>query len=154
MELWKDIPGYPGYQASSLGNIKGVFGRILKPWKSRGYDIVWVCPGDGTKRKCGVHRLIGMAFLDNPENKPTIDHLNRVRTDNRLENLRWATHTEQRLTSPVPISDTGERNINITSNGKYRFIVRRNNKVLVNETYDNFQEAIEAKRNFLEELTI
>lgn len=45
----------------------------------------------------GVHRLVAQTFLPNPENKPTVDHYpNRDTTDNRLCNLRWATHSEQR----------------------------------------------------------
>ena len=90
-----------------------------------------------------------MAFLPNPENKPTIDHLNRNRKDNRVENLRWATHSEQRITSPVPIGPTGERNINITSHGKFRFVVKRDNKTLVNEIYETFEEAFDAKTAFI-----
>ena len=42
-----------------------------------------------------VHRIIAEAFIPNPDNKPTVDHINRVRTDNRVQNLRWATYREQ-----------------------------------------------------------
>lgn len=43
-----------------------------------------------------VHRLVAETFITNTEDKPTVDHINRVRDDNRVENLRWATHREQR----------------------------------------------------------
>lgn len=46
-----------------------------------------------------IHRLIAEAFIPNTEGKPTVDHINRVREDNRVENLRWATHHEQRENS-------------------------------------------------------
>jgi hypothetical protein len=148
MEVWKKIPGYEEYEVSSLGKVRGQYGKILSPWKSKGYDIVWICK-DTIKRKIGVHRLVAWAFLENPENKPTVDHLNRNRTDNRVENLKWATQSEQRLTSPVPISHTGERNINVTSCGKFRFVIKRNKCTLINKIYDTFEEAMEAKNAFI-----
>lgn len=49
------------------------------------------------KRKFKVHRLVAECFLENKDNLPTVDHINRDRTDNRLENLRWASFELQQL---------------------------------------------------------
>lgn len=108
-EIWKDIPGYEGiYQASNLGNIKALCiekrrGRgiqkreeiILKPSiKERGY--LQVCLSVDSKRVyTGIHRLVALAFIPNPENKPTVNHKDGNKGDNSVENLEWATHKEQ-----------------------------------------------------------
>ena len=59
----------------------------------RGYKSC-VLYKDGLKKTFMVHRLVAMTFIPNPDNKPTIDHINRIKTDNRVENLRWATWKE------------------------------------------------------------
>lgn len=67
--------------------------EIVECWQQtchNGYKLVYTCQG-----KRGVHTLVAKAYLPNPENKPSVDHINRVRTDNRVENLRWATTVEQ-----------------------------------------------------------
>lgn len=53
-----------------------------------------------------AHRLVAETFLENTDNKPTVDHINRVRTDNRVRNLRWATHSEQRENSSQVLDAT------------------------------------------------
>lgn len=58
-----------------------------------------------------VHRLVAEAFLDNPENKPEIDHINRIPYDNRIENLRWATRSDNNRNTKS--NDRCERNIGI-----------------------------------------
>lgn len=113
-EIWKPIKGYEGYyEASNLGNIRSVDrvilstanilhtehkqlrrGRVLKQGDGRkGYKIV-VLQRDGKKRTMYTHRIIAMTFIENPYNKPCIDHINGVCTDNRAENLRWCTQKE------------------------------------------------------------
>lgn len=73
-------------------------GRIFRELKCRntkGYRHAHLRWGKGKFRISEfVHRLVAMAFIPNSENKPLVDHLNSVRDDNRRENLRWATHSE------------------------------------------------------------
>lgn len=101
MEVWKDIKGYEGlYIVSSFGRVKSLDylhtgkEKILKPWKQKnGYLQVQLCKNK--KRKgVTVHRLVATAFIDNPENKPQIDHINSIKDDNRVDNLRWCTAKE------------------------------------------------------------
>lgn len=55
----------------------------------------------GKQTKAYVHRVIATAFVPNPENKPTVDHINRDGHDNRPENLRWLTNSEQQRNRSV-----------------------------------------------------
>ena len=97
MEVWKDIAGYEGlYQVSNLGRVKSLYtGNMLKMLPhSTGYYAVALYKKRIPKR-CIVHRLVAMAFIENPENKPTVNHKNGNKHDNRVNNLEWATHQEQ-----------------------------------------------------------
>jgi hypothetical protein len=106
-EVWKDIDGYEGlYQVSNLGRVKSLprFVRnksshfftkekILKPSNTKGYSYVSIRK-DNIANQCKIHRLVCLAFLPNPENKRTVNHINGIRSDNRLCNLEWATDSE------------------------------------------------------------
>ena len=109
-EIWVDIKGYEGfYQVSNQGRVRSVEreiirvdgkkktfkGKILNQQIRRGYYIVYLSKNGKTKT-VRVHRLIAIAFIPNPENKPHIDHINTITTDNRIENLRWVTPKENR----------------------------------------------------------
>ena len=103
MDHFEDIIGYEEcYQINRLGQVKSIasgrnrkVGKILKEIiNSRGYLIVNLCK-DGVRKLNLIHRLLGIQFIPNPENKPTIDHIDRNKNNNSLENLRWATVKEQ-----------------------------------------------------------
>lgn len=134
-EVWKDIPGYEGYyQISNLGRVKslartidiklkgkdtriGIKERILKPQviQSSGYPYV------GLHKECKlkntlIHRLLMEAYCPNPNNKPYVNHINGIKTDNRLENLEWCTKSENAIhaikqgLTPIPPTYYGSKN--------------------------------------------
>ena len=108
MEIWKDVVGYEGlYKVSNSGNVKNLerkipyrYGlrtipeRILKGNENeRGY--LYVVLYKNTKpQKHKIHRLVAQAFIENPENKKCINHIDGNKQNNSVDNLEWVTHSE------------------------------------------------------------
>lgn len=135
---WTPIPNYEGfYEINENGEIKSldritvdkhgrktpVKGRIKKQFvNNMGYSVVSLSKGR-INTTCLVHRLLGLTFIPNPENKPEIDHKDRDKTNNSISNLRWVTGSENkrnRTTDNWPIGITGERYIIITREGNFQ----------------------------------
>lgn len=108
-EIWRDVVGYEKYyQVSNKGevrsldrltnNINGHFikkGRMLKQAVNRsGYKFVMLTDRNGIAKNCKVHRLVAIAFMDNPFNKKTVNHKDGNKTNNCTDNLEWATYSE------------------------------------------------------------
>jgi hypothetical protein len=107
-EVWKDVKDYEGlYQVSNFGRVKS----LKREWStnknkrchddiimkicnlSRGYQGVPLCK-DGKTKTFKVHRLVAIAFIDNPLDKPQINHIDCDKKNNHFSNLEWVTNSE------------------------------------------------------------
>lgn len=96
MEIWKDIEGYEDlYEVSDEGNVRNKnTGKLLKPGKNnRGYLCVHLSK-DGISKHKTIHRLVAKAFIPNPNNESEVDHIDKNRSNNNVDNLRWVNHQE------------------------------------------------------------
>ncbi len=110
-EEWKDIIGYEGYyQISNFGNVKSLERRIEAGISRRGFRLIKerilkpridnlgyygiLLSFNNIKRGFRIHRLVGIHFIHNPENKTTINHIDGIKTNNHISNLEWNTYSE------------------------------------------------------------
>ena len=132
-EIWKDIDGYKGlYQVSNFGRVKSLDrirfkyqykcqkkinmlykGKILSPGDSKGYFIVCLMINNKYKT-ISVHRLVAKAFIQNPENKPNINHIDFNPKNNHISNLEWCTQYEN-----IHHTIKHNRDVQITSENHY-----------------------------------
>ena len=145
MEEWKDVHRY---KVSNLGNVKSLYGdKLLKPdIDTDGYAIVRLHNKAGSvkrKTKIPVSRMVALAFIPNPDNKPTVDHIDRDKSNNNVINLRWATMSEQNNNRAHRLPRTGERYIT-TRGDIFRVVIPGFEK-----TFKTLEEAVRARDKFL-----
>ena len=119
-EVWKslDFMGYPNYSVSTLGRVKSIkySDRVLTQHLSMwGYPSVVLCKESKLKNH-RVHRLVAMAFIANPNNLPCVDHINTIKTVNRIDNLKWVTMKEN---SNNPLTKQHQSAVQKANGNKY-----------------------------------
>jgi hypothetical protein len=118
-EIWKDIPGFEGiYKISNLGKIislKHNKNIIIKPINTKSkYNCVNLYLF-GKRNTIKIHRLVAGTFIQNPENKPCVNHKNGIKTDNNVDNLEWVSYLENNvhaLKTRLRINKSGESHPN------------------------------------------
>ena len=90
-----DVTGYEGlYKINKEGDVWSCYyKRLLKINMCKGYKRIQLRKNN-TRINYLIHRLISINFIPNPNNLPVVDHINRIKTDNRIENLRWVSRCE------------------------------------------------------------
>ena len=132
-EEWKDIVGFEGlYKVSTLGRVKSLRKNKIMSFTTRsGYSVLNLRK-EGKRYSKQVHRLVADAFIENPQNKPIVNHKDTNRKNNNVNNLEWCTQKENVLFSAYKMrhrkaishTNTGEKYIYYRkSNNTYRIVI-------------------------------
>jgi len=122
-----EIEGFENYLIFENGDIVNVnTGLKLKTSKDKkGYSRIRLSK-NGKKSNKSVHRLLAQAFIPNPDNKPQVDHINRITDDNRLKNLRWVTHSQNQINRKIMCNSKSKiKNIRFHY-GSFEINIKRN----------------------------
>ena len=107
IEHWLNIDGYDNYQVSNFGRVRNcTTGRILKPGDDcRGYLKVNLYK-DGKRKNHKIHILVANEFIEKPDGKTCVDHIDKNRLNNIVENLRWVTRSENDRNRSMMVTNT------------------------------------------------
>lgn len=156
-EEWKTTLEALDYEVSNTGKIRNqksknsVKTRVAKRF---GYVLVNLqvgAKGERRQRTFRVHRLVAKAFIPNPDNLPQVDHINGIKTDNRVKNLEWVTGAENtkrafekglaKISSNEHMKSMTDKTkkacviIDILENKKYFFNTRREASIFFGKSY-------------------
>ncbi|ADX67487.1 MULTISPECIES: HNH endonuclease [Weeksella] len=103
-EVWKDyedeeLATNRSFMVSNSGLVKKIYQgsdrfKIVEGTLNNGYRIIWIVLKDGKRTAWYVHKMVAETFLENPENKKYVVHLDHNKLNNAVENLQWANHDE------------------------------------------------------------
>ena len=152
-----DIPNYPDYELHKYGdNDYKIWSRprLTSHGRRRGGKYMSIglhslgylevrLSKDKVKKTTGIHQIVAWIFVKNPDNKPTVDHIDRNPSNNRPENLRWATGKEQNVNQGMRSNNkSGVKNVCWNEeNKKWRVILTENGKQKHFGYFEDLKEA-------------
>ncbi len=178
-EIWKDVPNYEGhYQVSNLGRVKSLSrkafngksmhtlkGRILKGSSGKSNYLIVGLSKNGKRKTITIHQLVVMAFLNhkpNGYNGLIVDHVNNIKTDNRLNNLQLVTarHNLSKDRKNKTSKYTGVRWCNSSSKWRSAIYINGNQIHLglflsekeASNTYQKAKKKLQKRENELREI--
>ena len=128
-QSWRVIDDFENYEVSNLGKVRNITtGKNLNGWiEKKGYMRVGLY-NNGKKTNKYIHRLVAEAFIENPNNSEQVDHINGIKTDNKVENLRWVTSSQNNFNKRTIgnrvyefVDDVPRPFVKITQYGKHIF---------------------------------
>ena len=152
-EIWKDVIGYEDlYKVSSLGQIQVKSNlKFLRPAIDK-YGYTKVNLHKNGKSKCfKIHRLVAIAFISNPENKDSVNHIDHNKLNNCVENLEWVTHREN-MNHHFANQKKASKYVGVTwhkHDRKWYARVKENGKYIFVKTFKTEEEAYQARTQFL-----
>ena len=107
MSCWKSVVGFEGlYDVSDAGEVRNAAGDVINPVLDKnGYRKIGLSK-DRTRSMHSVHRLVAIAFIQNPDGKLCVTHVNGIASDNSAANLRWATKMENNRNRKISKANT------------------------------------------------
>lgn len=98
VETFVKIEGFENYEVSNLGKVRNIkSGRMLKPQLNRNGYLMHLLYENNKQKHLYLHRIIAIAFIDNPEEKPCVNHIDENKLNNDLSNLEWCTVKENNI---------------------------------------------------------
>jgi len=150
MEEWKPIEDYTDYSVSNLGNVRS--NRKMKLLKlcldtsGRPFVNIYNKKGRLTRQ---IARLIAIAFIANPTNLPMIDHINRNVLDNRIENLRWCSSSQNNRNREKQLNTTSQYKGVYLAEGRWKASIRVNSKLIHLGSFGTELEGAKAYNDFI-----
>lgn len=142
-----EINGYPNYLVYEDGRVFSKKSRkMIKPRNmGAGYKAIYLC-NNGDKKQVSIHRLVALHYIDNPNNYPQVDHIDRDKTNNDVSNLRWCDRSMNQQNRGTPINNiSGHKNISYC-NTRNKYVYQKNIRgVHHKKRFKTLEEAIAYK---------